>query len=178
VSGYYCSLSGGIVTWSAWQQKTIALSTCEAEYVAAAEARKEIKWIHTVLHELRFTQSSASLFMCDNNRAIILTEDNSFHTHVKHIDMAYHSICKGVLYWQLKWHYVWSKENIADIFTKALAKPDFMCLCAYLGLQWFGWGGVSHVMSKRSINAWIMHMTTATLYNLDRVRSSVVCVIN
>lgn len=73
VSGYCCSLGGGFITWSACQQKTIALSTCEAEYVAASEAGKEVAWLRMLLLELDFPQLSVSPLMCDNNSAIVLT---------------------------------------------------------------------------------------------------------
>jgi hypothetical protein len=135
VSGYCCSLGGGFVTWSARQQKTIALSTCEAEYVAASEAGKEIAWLRMLLQEVEFPQLSASPLMCDNNGAIVLTEDSSFHARVKHIDMAHHSIRERVTQRQIKLHYVRSKDNIADIFTKALPRKDFDRLRACLGIR-------------------------------------------
>jgi hypothetical protein len=135
VSGYSCSLGAGVVTWSARQQKTVSLSTCEAEYVAASEAGKEIAWIRMLLSELGFGQPSASHLMCDNNGAIVLTEDASFHAKVKHIDIAYHSLRERVARRQLKVHYVRTHENVADIFTKALAKKDYGRLRSYLGLR-------------------------------------------
>jgi hypothetical protein len=113
----------------------VSLSTCEAEYVAASEAGKEIAWIRMLLNELGFGQSSASPLMCDNNGAIVLTEDASFHAKVKHIDIAYHSLRERVARRQLKVHYVRTHENIADIFTKALAKKDYGRLHSYLGLR-------------------------------------------
>lgn len=135
VSGYSCSLGSGVVTWSARQQKTVSLSTCEAEYVAASEAGKEIAWIRMLLQELGFQQPSASPLMCDNNGAIVLTEDASFHTKVKHIDIAFHSIRERIIQRQLKVHYVRTHENLTDIFTKALAKKDHGRLRSYLGLR-------------------------------------------
>lgn len=132
ISGYSCSLGSGVVTWSARQQKTVSLSTCEAEYVTASEAGKEITWIRMLLNELGFGQPSASPLMCDNNSAIVLTEDTSFHAKVKHIDIAYHSLCECIARCQLKVHYVHTHENIADIFTKALAKKDYGRLRSYL----------------------------------------------
>jgi len=135
VSRYCSSLGSGLVTWSACQQKTVAPSTCEAKYIAASEAGKEIAWLHMLLHEIELLQFSASLLMCDNNGAIVLTEDPSFHAHVKHIDIARHSIRECVSLHQLKLHYVRSKENLADIFTKALPKKDFHRLHACLGLR-------------------------------------------
>jgi hypothetical protein len=113
----------------------VSLSTCEAEYVAASEAGKEIAWIQMLLHELGFQQASASPLMCDNNGAIVLTEDASFHATVKHIDIAYHSLHERVTQRQIKVHYVRTHNNVADIFTKALPKKDYGRLRIYLGLR-------------------------------------------
>jgi hypothetical protein len=135
VSGYCCTLGGGIVTWSARQQKTVSLSTCEAEYVAASEAASEITWLRSLLLEIDFSQLSATPLLCDNNGSIILTEDSSFHARVKQIDIKYHSIRQKVELGQLKLHYVQSKDNLADIFTKPLPRKDFERLRAYLGLH-------------------------------------------
>lgn len=135
VSGYCCTLGGGIITWSVHQQKTVSLSTCEAEYVATSEAANEIKWLRTLLGELEFPQLSATPLLCNNNRSIVLTEDSSFHTHAKRIDIKYHSIRQHVKQAHLKLHYVHSKDNLADRFTKALPQKDFEHLRACLGLR-------------------------------------------
>jgi len=135
ISGYCCTLGGGIVTWSARQQKTVSLSTCKAEYIAASEAASEITWLRSLLLEIDFSQLSATPLLCDNNGSIILTEDSSFHARVKQIDIKYHSIRQKVELGQLKLHYVQSKDNLADIFTKPLPRKDFERLRAYLGLH-------------------------------------------
>jgi hypothetical protein len=135
VSGYCCTLGGGIVTWSARQQKTVSLSTCEAEYVAASEAASELTWLRTLLSELDFPQLSATPLLCDNNGSIVLTEDSSFHARVKQIDIKYHSIRQHVTHGRLKLRYVRSKDNLADMFTKALPKKDFERLRACLGIR-------------------------------------------
>jgi hypothetical protein len=124
-----------MVTWSARQQKTVSLSTCEAEYVAASEAASELKWLRSLLGELEFPQLSATPLLCDNNGSIILTEDSSFHARVKQIDIKHHSIRQHVEQGLLKLHYVKSKDNTADIFTKALPRKDFERLRACLGLR-------------------------------------------
>jgi hypothetical protein len=135
VSGYCCTLGGGMITWSARQQKTVSLSTCEAEYVAASEAASELTWLRSLLFELDFPQLSATPLLCDNNGSIILTEDSSFHTRIKQIDIKYHSIRQKVEAGQLKLHYVQSKDNLADIFTKPLPRKDFERIRQYLGLR-------------------------------------------
>jgi len=135
VSGYCFTLGSGLITWSARQQKTISLSTCEAEYVAASDAAKEVAWLHTLLHELDFTQPSATPLLCDNTGGITLSEDVSYHAKVKHIDISMHSIRERVARGQIKLHYVKSMNNAADIFTKSLPCKDFEHLRTCLGLQ-------------------------------------------
>lgn len=135
ISGYCCTLGGGVVTWSARQQKTVSLSTCEAEYVAASEAASELKWLRSLLRELEFTQLSATPLLCDNNGSIVLSEDSSFHARVKQIDIKHHSIRQHVSKGRLKLQYVKSKDNTADIFTKPLPRKDFEHLHSCLGLR-------------------------------------------
>jgi hypothetical protein len=112
----------------------VSLSTCEAEYVAVSEAATEIAWLCMLLDALSFSQTSASPLMCDNNSPIVLMEDTSYHVKVKHIDIAYHSIREHVSQHQIKVHYIHTHKNLADIFTKALAKKDHGHLRGHLGL--------------------------------------------
>jgi hypothetical protein len=135
VSGYCFTLGTGMVTWSAKQQKTISLSTCEAEYVAASDAAKELVWIRTLLREIDFVQPTATPLLCNNTGGITLTEDASYHSKVKHIDINVHSIREHVSLGLLKLHYVRSINNSADIFTKALPRKDFERLRQSLGSQ-------------------------------------------
>lgn len=125
VSGYCFTLGSGMITWSTRQQKTVSLSTCKAEYVAASDAAKELVWIRTLLREVNFTQPTATPLLCDNTGGITLSEDASYHSKVKHIDINIHSIRERVALGQLKLHYVKSLNNAADIFTKALPRKDF-----------------------------------------------------
>ena len=53
-SGYLVTFSGGAVSWQSRLQKCIALSTTEAEFIAATEACKELLWMKNILLELGF----------------------------------------------------------------------------------------------------------------------------
>ncbi|WKA04180.1 hypothetical protein VitviT2T_022237 [Vitis vinifera] len=55
-SGYLMTFSGGAVSWQSRLQKCVALSTTEAEYIAAAEACKELLWMKCFMQELGFKQ--------------------------------------------------------------------------------------------------------------------------
>ena len=134
VSGHCFSLGTGVITWSTRQQRIVTLSSCKAEYVAASEASQELTWICTLLGSIGFCQLTATPLLCDNRGAMVLTEDPSFHACVKHIDTRYHYICERIRLNHLKLHYVNTKDNIADIFTKALPRPAFIYLHTRLGL--------------------------------------------
>jgi hypothetical protein len=66
VGGYAFSLGSGIVSWNARKQKTVAASSCEAEYVAAFNAAKENSWLRALFHEIGFTFSKPTVIRCDN----------------------------------------------------------------------------------------------------------------
>jgi len=65
------------------------------------------------------------------NQGLSLSQEG---THVKHINLAHHSIQECVTCRQLKQHYICSKDNITDIFTKALPRKNYEYLCNCLGL--------------------------------------------
>lgn len=65
------------------------LLTTEADFIAAIEACKELPWIKDFLNELGFHHEKYELF-CDNQSAIHLGKNSSFHSRLKHIDVRYH----------------------------------------------------------------------------------------
>jgi len=74
--GAYCFSLGesGVVSWCTRKQKTVAQSSCDAEYIAVSEAAR------------------ATPLLCDNQAALVLAEDPSFHTRAKHINTKLHYI--------------------------------------------------------------------------------------
>ncbi|RVX00702.1 Retrovirus-related Pol polyprotein from transposon TNT 1-94 [Vitis vinifera] len=88
-SSYLMTFSGGAVSWQSRLQKCVALSTTEAEYIAAAEACKELLWMKCFMQELRFKQQRYVVY-CDNQNAIHLSKNSSYHARSKHIDVRYH----------------------------------------------------------------------------------------
>jgi hypothetical protein len=140
VSGYAFSLGHGAISWSSRKQDIVATSTCEAEYVAMANATKEALWLRQVLAEIGFTQPKASLIAADNQGAIVLSEDQANHQRSKHIDVRYHFIRERTENGEVIFKYVKSCDNIADIFTKPLPYVTFARLRKRLGVQAFADG--------------------------------------
>ena len=112
---------GHVVSWLVWKQKTMATSSCEAEYMAAYESAQECIWLSALLKAigLDLTARLTTLF-CDNKAAINLSEDLTAHTQVKHFNIKYHFLHKCVQTGEIIIKYVNTKDNVADLFTKPL----------------------------------------------------------
>ena len=135
VGGYTCSLGSGAISWAARKQKTVAASSCEAEYIAAFEAAKECIWIRTLLIAIDRPPETPTTILCDNTASINLSEDPLLHSRVKHVDIKFHFLRERVQSQELKVSYINTKDNIADLFTKALAVQQFVRLRGFLGLH-------------------------------------------
>jgi hypothetical protein len=133
ISGYVYSIGCGAVTWSSRKQSIVALSTAEAEYVAAAHSTKEALWLRQFLDEFSKVVDGPIRLNCDNQAAIALSKDNKFHSRTKHISIRHHFIREAVENGQITVHYVPSNENVTDIFTKALPRPRFCHNCSSCG---------------------------------------------
>ncbi len=135
VGGYAFSLGSGMISWACQKQKTVASSSCEAEYTAAYESCKEAVWLRSLLTGIDLAPTRATTILCDNNAAINLSEDPSLHQRVKHINIKYHFLRERAQSRDIKLSYINTHDNPADIFTKALPKIQFIKLRALLGLR-------------------------------------------
>lgn len=133
-TGYLFCLSGGPITWNSQRQKTVSLSTTEAEYKAACAAAKEMIWLKRFLLELSCTDVTYSCICIDNQSTIKLVKNPTLHKRTKHIDIKYHFIREQYANKEIDIRYVPSVEQLADIFTKPLPKDRFVTLCNKIGI--------------------------------------------
>jgi hypothetical protein len=133
--GAYCfSLGDGVVSWAARKQKTVAQSTCDAEYIACSEAARECMWLRMLTAEIELPQANPTPVLTDNEAALALAKDPRFHARAKHINTRCHYIRECVDNGNLLVSYIPTNDNVADILTKPLAAPAFLRLRSYLGL--------------------------------------------
>ena len=123
MSGYVCLLDNGAVSWSARLQRTVATSTCESEYIAAADAVSHLAWLRTAFTSLRI--DVVPRVHVDNNGAIDLTRNMRISTRSKHIDVKHHMIRERYHAKEFQLCYVKTQDNLADLLTKSLVKPTF-----------------------------------------------------
>ena len=90
-SGYVFSLFGGAISWMSKKQDVVALSTTEAEYMAATHASKEVVWLQRLCSEFGFKQQVV-MIDCDSQSAIVLEKSLAYHSKMKHIEVQYHFV--------------------------------------------------------------------------------------
>ena len=132
-SGSIFFFRGGPVAWSSKKQTCIALSTTEAEYVAACEATKTAVWLRCLLQDFTGKEEQIPV-MCDNQGAVKLVYNPEFHPKTKHIALRYHFIRRATEEKKINVDYVATKDQLADIFTKPLPGPVFMKMRKRIGV--------------------------------------------
>ena len=103
----------------------MAISTTEAEYMAASDGAKEAIWLRQLLKDIGFEQKRPTLIMIDNQSATVLTKNAEFHQKKKYIDVKYHFIRCHVTEGSIKPIYVSTSEQLDDVFTKPLPPRKF-----------------------------------------------------
>ena len=127
-SGYCFSMGSAMISWFSRKQVSIAQSTTEAEYIAASDVCKEAVSLRKLLYDLFGTKLDSTIIHCDNHSCIKLSEKSVFHNRSKHNEMKYHFIRNLVQRGTLKFLYIHTDEQIADILTKPLTKKKFHVL--------------------------------------------------
>jgi len=90
-SGYFIKLAGGLISWTTKAQKTVALSSTEAEYMALSDCSCQVVWMHTLMGELGY--SLKPIPICgDNQGSIFIASNPVTERRSKHIDIRYHYV--------------------------------------------------------------------------------------
>jgi hypothetical protein len=123
-TGYLLRFNGP-VSWRSCLQRSVALSTAEAELMAVCDAAREVIWARNLLHELGFDQQLPTAILNDNQACIAMTDHDVNHSRAKHIDLRYYFVRELVEEKKIIVKYVPSKENLADFLTKPLGRVLF-----------------------------------------------------
>jgi hypothetical protein len=121
-TGVLFVLNGCPITWQSQKQRVVALSTCEAEYIAAATACCQGLWLRWLVEELTGEKLSTPTFRVDNKSAIALAKNPVLHDRSKHIDVRYHFIRDCVEEGLIRLEYVETARQLGDLLTKPLGR--------------------------------------------------------
>jgi hypothetical protein len=123
------------VSWQSTEQRVVALSSCEVEYIAAATAACQGVWLARLLLELRDAEVQVPVLRVDNKSTISLVKNPVHHYRSKHIDVRYHMIWEYEQTGQIVVEFIKIEEQLGDILTKPLSKIKFRELCNKIGLK-------------------------------------------
>ncbi|GJX49583.1 retrovirus-related pol polyprotein from transposon TNT 1-94 [Tanacetum coccineum] len=133
-SGSAQFLGDKLVSWSSKKQKSTAISSTEAEYIALFGCCAQILWMRSLLTDYGFKFNKIPLY-CDNKSVIALCCNNVQHSRAKHIDVRYYFIKEQVENGIVELYFVWIEYQLADIFTKPLPRERFNFLIEKLGMR-------------------------------------------
>jgi len=123
-SGGWLFLRNNLVSWFSKKQNYVSLSTAEAEYIAAGSSYSQLVWMKQMLEEYDVKQGVLT-FNCDNLSAINISNNLIQHSNTKHNDILHHFIRDLVEEKVVTLEHVTTKEQLANIFTKALDVKQF-----------------------------------------------------
>ena len=123
-SSFICFVGGSPVSWRSARQRVVAMSTCEAEYVALAELAKEMVWLRGLLEDMSMHQEGPSLTCCDNKAAISTSENVGIASRSKHIDLRHHFIRQLAEDRVIRLRHVGTADQLADALTKVSTKAS------------------------------------------------------
>ncbi|GKB24240.1 hypothetical protein Tco_0863641 [Tanacetum coccineum] len=112
------------------------ISSTEAEYIAMSGCCAQILWMRSHLTDYGLGFNKITMY-CDNKSAIALSCNNVQHSRSKHIDIRFHFIKEHVENEVTELYFVNTKYQLADIFTKALARERIEFLINKVGMRSF-----------------------------------------
>jgi hypothetical protein len=115
-----------MLIWRSKKQSCVALSSCEAEYLAMANAVQEGIFLKQLFSDIDVMNSAPSFVLrCDNQGAIALAQKGQVSQRSKHIDIKVHFVRQHVSDGDVELKYLCTSDMIADCLTKPLGRQLF-----------------------------------------------------
>ncbi|KAK3288036.1 hypothetical protein CYMTET_4491 [Cymbomonas tetramitiformis] len=133
-SGIAVFLCGSLIIFSSMIQKSVSLSTTEAEIIAMSEGAREVKYVLNVLDSLVDICRPVPMY-CDNQGAIHLATNYVNNSRSKHIEVRNMYIRELIKAKDTEALYTGTDDNTSDIMTKPLALPIFRVHRERLGVM-------------------------------------------
>jgi hypothetical protein len=124
-SGYCVYINNNLISWNTMKQKSVALSTAEAELMGVTEIETEMLWLIQLLTEMKYNVIDPMIIYCDNQGTVALIHNDVSHARTKHIKIRHFHVRNEVREKRIDVRWVSSQEQTADIFTKSLNFQQF-----------------------------------------------------
>ena len=126
-------LGSSLISWHCKKQACVALSTAEAEYIAAGSCCAQTLWLRQQLSDFGILLNKIPI-NCDNTSAINLSKNPVMHSRTKHIEIRHHFLREHIANGTCDIKFIGTEFQLVDLFTKPLAKDRFYFLLNELGI--------------------------------------------
>ncbi|GAU17221.1 hypothetical protein TSUD_324240 [Trifolium subterraneum] len=134
-AGYVFLLGGAPIAWSSKKESMVALSSCEAEYIATSLCACQAIWLANLIEEIMGEDHGAVKMRIDSISAIKLAKNPVAHGKSKYIEMRFHYLREQVSNERICVEHCRSKDQLADIMTKAVQTEVFKRIRSMMGLN-------------------------------------------
>jgi hypothetical protein len=134
-TGFVIKMGTGAVSWGSKLQSLVALSTTEAEYIAACTTGQEILWLRNLFTELGYPIGIPSTLHIDNQSALAVAKNPEHHGRMKHLDLRFYWLRDAVAEGHIGLVHLSTAKMPADILTKPLGRLKVESCREMLGLQ-------------------------------------------
>ena len=132
-TGSLIVMNGGAIDWRSHLQTTVAVSSAESEFMAAAGTTKAALCVRKLLQDFDYKVDTIKIF-CDNQAAISLLKNPISSVRSKHIDVIWHFVRERVSRGEVIFEYLSTDKMVADCMTKALPESSFARCRAGMGV--------------------------------------------
>ena len=133
ITGFMIKFADCAINWYSHAQKTVALSSTEAEYMALSDCARQVTWVQSLLSELGVIIRPIPI-CADNQGSIFLAQNPVQERRSKHIDIKYHHVRECIEDGRVSLCFLEGTRNPADMFTKNLGRVPFYKCLEHLGL--------------------------------------------
>ena len=125
VTGMAHMLAGGVIAYKSKYQATVALSSTEAEFTAAAEAGKTIPCVRSILKELGYEQCNPTTLHIDNQGALFMANAEQPTRRTRHMETKTFAVQQWIREENMLLKAIGTQNNAADHFSKAPGQTKF-----------------------------------------------------
>ena len=126
-------LGHSLVSRHSKKQNSVALSTVEAEYIAAGLCCAQILWMKQTVSDFNLSFEHVPI-KCDNTSVISISKNPVQHSKTKHIEIRHHFLRDHAQKGDITLEFVSTKDQLVDIFTKPLSEEQFVNIRRQLGV--------------------------------------------